>query len=220
MPGVEIELQYLYRKSDGLLVPAELAGFALAESLSFEVVDSYYDTPTFALRRAGSSLRVRRQSNLPHPILTWKGPSEYRPDGAKQREEVEIPLDHVPASGEGMKAAIARYKLWEVVGPPAAVGPEDELDGIGVLRNRRSSHLYVHGMHRFELTWDRLTYPVGEPEVRLEVEAKRKQASRFFGAVDAELREIFGKKLVRAPHGKSRELVLRMYPDAFDARAS
>ena len=36
---MEIELQYLYRSTDAMMVPAELAGFALAESLSFEIVD-------------------------------------------------------------------------------------------------------------------------------------------------------------------------------------
>ena len=30
--------------------------------------------------------------------------------------------------------------------------------------------LRATGMHRLELTWDRLTFPVGEPQVRLEVE--------------------------------------------------
>jgi len=210
---VEIELQYLYRSPDTMMVPAELAGFALAESLTFEIVDSFWDTHELALRQAGCSLRVRRQSNLPHPILTWKGPSERREDGARQREEVEVPIDHVPSDGTDLLAALRRYSLWELVAPPAALPDDVELENIGELKNRRSSHLFVQGLHRLELAWDRISYPVGEPERRLEVEAKRQRAARFMAAVDAELRGIYGKSLTPAPHGKAKEMCLRLYPE-------
>ena len=210
---MEIELQYLYRSPDTMMVPAELAGFALAESLTFEIVDSFWDTHELALRQAGCSLRVRRQSNLPHPILTWKGPSERREDGARQREEVEVPIDHVPSDGTDLLAALRRYSLWELVAPPAALPDDVELENIGELKNRRSSHLFVQGLHRLELAWDRISYPVGEPERRLEVEAKRQRAARFMAAVDAELRGIYGKSLTPAPHGKAKEMCLRLYPE-------
>jgi inorganic triphosphatase YgiF len=210
---VEIELQYLYRSNETMMVPAELAGFALAESLQFEIVDSFWDTQELQLRRSGCSLRVRRQSNLPHPILTWKGPSERREDGARQREEVEVPIDHVPAEAADLVAALRRYSLWELVAPPASLDDDVELDNIGELRNRRSSHLFVQGLHRLELAWDRISYPVGEPERRLEVEAKRQRAARFMADVDGELRAIYGKHLSPAPHGKAKELCLRLYPD-------
>jgi inorganic triphosphatase YgiF len=210
---VEIELQYLYQSNEPMMVPAELAGFALAESLSFEIVDSFWDTQELRLRLAGCSLRVRRQSNLPHPILTWKGPSERREDGARQREEVEVPIDHVPADGADLVAALRRYSLWELVAPPASLPDDVELDNIGELRNRRSSHLFVQGLHRLELAWDRISYPAGEPERRLEVEAKRQRAARFMADVDRELRTIYGKHLAPAPHGKAKELCLRLYPD-------
>jgi hypothetical protein len=213
--SVEIELQYLYRSTDAMMVPAELAGFALAESLSFEIVDSFWDTHELQLRRAGCSLRIRRQSNLPHPVLTWKGPSEWRDDGARQREEVEVPIDHVPTDAAAIIEALKRYHLWELVGPPAGLGDEIELEKIGELKNRRSSHLYVQGLHRLELAWDRITYPVGEPEKRLEVEAKRQRAARFLGDVHSELLKLYGKKLVPAPHGKAKEMCRRLYPDMF-----
>jgi inorganic triphosphatase YgiF len=213
MRGVEIELQYLYRSADKMMVPAELAGFALAGSLQFEIVDAFWDTHEFALRRAGCSLRVRRQSNLPHPVLTWKGPSERRDDGARQREEVEVPIDRVPTGGADLVEILQRYSLWELVSTPAGIGLDVELECIGELRNRRSSHLYVQGLHQLELTWDRVAYPVGEPEVRMEVEAKRQRAARFIAAVDAELRQLYGKRLAPAPHGKAKELCRRLYPD-------
>ncbi|CAA9543847.1 MAG: hypothetical protein AVDCRST_MAG79-2096 [uncultured Thermoleophilia bacterium] len=215
MPRVEIELQYLYRSSEPLLVPAELAGFALAGSTSFEIVDAYFDTAELGLRRAGSSLRIRRQTSLPAPVLTWKGPSARRPDGAKEREEVEIPLDHVPPDGRDVAAQLERFRLWEGVTATTGVTPDTPLEGIGELRNRRSAHLYVQGLHQLELTWDRLTYPVGKPEVRLEVEVKRRGASRHLAAVDRELRALYGKKLAPTPYGKSHELARRLYPEAF-----
>jgi len=215
MSDVEIELQYLYRSPDKMMVPAELAGFALAESLQFEIVDAFWDTPDFALRRAGCSLRVRRQSNLPHPVLTWKGPSERRDDGARQREEVEVPIDRVPVDGSDLLEILRRYSLWQLVSAPAEIDLEVALECIGELRNRRSSHLYVQGLHQLELTWDRVAYPVGEPEVRMEVEAKRQRAARFIAAVDLELRKLYGKRLVTAPHGKAKELCRRLYPEVF-----
>ena len=210
---MEIELQYLYRDSEGLLVPAEIAGFALAESLTFEITDSFYDTPDLRLRLSGCSLRVRRQSNLAHPVLTWKGPSERRDDGARQREEVEVPIDHVPADGSELSAILERYHLWSLVAAPAAIDTGTALEDIGGLRNRRSAHTYVQGLHRFELTWDRVTYPLGEPELRLEVEAKRQGAARFMADVDQELRAVYGKRLQPAPHGKAREMCRRLYPE-------
>ncbi len=217
MRRVEIELQYLYRSGDPLLVPAELAGFALAGSSSFEIVDAYFDTAELALRRAGSSLRIRRQTSLPAPVLTWKGPSTRRPDSAKERDEIEIPLDHVPLDGRDVAAQLERFRLWEQVSATTQVTADTPLEGIGELRNRRSAHLYVQGLHQLELTWDRLTYPVGAPEVRLEVEVKRRGAAGHLAAVDRELRALYGKKLDSAPYGKSHELARRLYPEAFTA---
>jgi inorganic triphosphatase YgiF len=216
--AMEIELQYLYRSSDPIMVPAELAGFALAESLSFEIIDRFFDSSELEIRRAGCSLRVRRQSNLPHPLLTWKGPSERRADGARQREEVEVPIDHVPTDGAEIVDTLRRYSLWELVRDAAGLDDDVDIEPIGELKNRRSSHLYVQGMHRLELAWDRLTYPVGDPQVRLEVETKRQRSSRFMTDVDAELRRLFGKRLARAEHGKAKELCVRLYPELFATR--
>ena len=73
----------------------------------------------------------------------------------------------------------------------------------------------MQGLHRLELAWDRITYPVGEPEARLEVEAKRQRAARFLADVHAELLKLYGKKLVPAPHGKAKEMCRRLYPEMF-----
>ena len=216
---MEIELQYLYRSDDALLVPAELAGFVLAESLSFGIVDSFFDAHDLSLRLAGSSIRVRKQSNLPHPILTWKGPSEKRDDGARQRQEVEVPIDHVPTTGTELVAALQHYSLWDTILATTSLSPDLVLEPIGNLQNRRTTHLFVQGLHRLEMAWDRVSYPVGKPEVRLEVEAKRQAAARYLGEVDEALRAVYGKTLVPAPHGKAKELCTRLYPDVFARRS-
>ena len=213
--GVEIELQYLYDSDDPIMVPAELAGFALAESLRFDVLDTFYDTPDLEIRKAGCSLRVRKQSNLPHPLLTWKGPSERRPDGARQRQEIEVPIDHIPADGSEIVGTLGRYSMWEMVRDAASIPDGVELERIGELKNRRSSHLYVQGLHRVELTWDRLTFPLGDDQVRLEVETKRRRSAHFIAEIDRELHRLFGQRLRVARHGKAKELCVRLYPDVF-----
>ena len=126
-----------------------------------------------------------------------------------------MPIDHVPTDAAEIIDALRRYHLWELIVPPVGLGDDIELEKIGELRNRRSSHLYVQGLHRLELAWDRITYPVGQPEARLEVEAKRQRAARFLAQVHEELLKLYGKKLVPAPHGKAKEMCRRLYPEIF-----
>ena len=210
---MEIELQYLYRSDRPAMIPVELCDFVLGESLLYAVWDRYHDTDRLALRRAGCSLRIRSQGNLPHPLLTWKGPATRRPDGSKSRDELQVPLDHVPRDGAEVRALLLRLGLWERVCARAGMAQRAEVHEIGQLRNRRSAHHYRQGMHRLELTWDSLQFPVGEPQTRIEVEVKSTAAARFLGGVDAELRALYGRALARAPHGKTKELCLRLYPE-------
>ena len=48
--SVEIELQYLYTGDEPLMVPAELANFALAGSAIFDIRDTFFDTGDLELR--------------------------------------------------------------------------------------------------------------------------------------------------------------------------
>jgi hypothetical protein len=214
---VEIELQYLYDADGAELVPVELAGFALAGSTRFHLLDPYHDTEALDLRRAGCSLRVRQAHDLGAPRVVWKGAAARRADGSKERDETEIPLDEVPADGDALARLLTRFHLWEAIAAAAGIDAGTPLHAIGDLRNHRSSHTYVQGLHRLELTWDRLVYPVGPPETRVEVEARTESEARFLERVDAELRELFGRRLTPATQGKSRELCGRLYPDLLDA---
>jgi hypothetical protein len=87
------------------------------------------------------------------------------------------------------------------------------LRSIGELRTERSRHTFVQGLHRLELTWDRVRYPVGPDGVRLEVEVKSSLADRYLTGASAELRDLLGNSLERARRGKVRELCDRLYPE-------
>src|SRR4051794_11037559 len=97
---MEVELQYVYRGNKPPLVPTELAHLALAGSESFVVTDTYYDTESLVIRRAGCSLRIRSADNRASSCLTWKGPSKRRRGGGKQREEIELPISAIPETPE------------------------------------------------------------------------------------------------------------------------
>lgn len=86
-----------------------------------------------------------------------------------------------------------------------------ELHAIGQITNERSRHAYVQGLHRLELTWDQLEYPVGPPETRVEVEVKSKFAKRSLA--EKELNELFKADLEAPARGKVRELCTRLYPE-------
>lgn len=215
---MEIELQYLYTGDGPLVVPAELASFTLAGSELFDIRDTFFDTPSLDLRMAGCSLRIRRQSNAPTPFFTWKGPSVRRSDHAREREEIEFPVDHIPADGAEMAEMLHAAKLHKKI--RGALGDLPELAVIGELENRRSSHDYIQGLHRVELCWDRLRFPLGPGQIRLELETQSSASGRFIGAFDEELRAMFGKHLVEAEHGKAKELCVRLYPELFGTRAA
>ena len=212
---MEIELQYLYTGEEPLIVPVELAGFSLAGSAVFDIRDSFYDTVDLDLRLAGCSLRIRRQSNLPSPILTWKGPSTRRADRARQREEIEAPVAHIPTSGAEVVEMLKAVSLHDKVA--AAVDKTPVLALIGELQNRRSTHEYVQGLHRVEMCWDRLNFPLGPPQIRLELETQSTASGRFISSFDEGLRRVFGDTIGDADYGKAKELCVRLYPEIFGA---
>jgi uncharacterized protein YjbK len=211
---MEVELQYLYTGVGAPCIPTALASLPLSTSEHFVLVDRYFDTEKLTLRRTGNSLRARVADNDPRPRLTWKGPS--RSDGrraAKRRYETEVSIDCIPEDGAAVVRLLQEHGLWDNVRKAADLGDEPDLHSIGELRNRRSTHTYVHGLHRLELSWDHLEYPIGPDEVRLEVELKSKLAKRYLEQADEDLRMLFGSDLAAAERGKVRELCERLYPE-------
>jgi putative Mg2+ transporter-C (MgtC) family protein len=209
---VEVELQYLYTGDEPEVVPIELAGLGLARSTTRDIADLLLDDDRLSLRRARCSLRIRR--TLSHqPRLIWKGPSSRREDGAKSRFEHALVLDVVPADGHEVRRVLEEAGLWETVAATASLRDTVELHAIGELRNHRSAHHYRSGLHELELVWDRLTYPVGPPETRMEVESVTAASSALLEKADAELQALFGSDLEPPTRGKCRELCGRLYPE-------
>src|SRR6476659_154576 len=113
------------------MIPVELADFALGDSEAYSVLDAYHDTARLALRRSGCSLRIRSQGNLPHPLLTWKGPATRHADGSKSRDELQVPLDHVPRDGAEVQSLLRRLDLWSGVCARAGIATQSEVHEIG-----------------------------------------------------------------------------------------
>jgi hypothetical protein len=213
---VEIELQFVYNGCRPLVVPTTLADLELARSRTGVLLDTYFDTPSLDLRRAGCSLRVRQSEHVVHALLTLKGPSR-RNGGAKRRHETELAIESLPADAEEMCRLLGDMGLDHVVRRLAGLGAGFSPQPIGQLRNRRSQHRYEHGLHSLELTWDELEFPTGAPQIRLEVEARSRLDERLLKQAAAELRELLGDRLVAPERGKTRELCERLYPELLAA---
>lgn len=210
---MEVELQFVYEGDGPLLVPVRLADLDLERSTVGFLLDTYYDTETLDLRRAGCSLRIRQSELALQPRLAFKGPSRKR-SGVKRRHELELEIDSVPADGEEVRRVLHTLQLEQTIARLAGLDGSVAPHPIGDLRSRRSHHRYVHGLHRLDLTWDELEFPTGPPQVRLEVEARSEPAERLLERAAAELRKLFGEDRLTAPaRGKTRELCERLYPE-------
>ena len=214
---MEIELQYVVADGIQPTVPVELAGLTLARCESVAVTDTYFDTEDLELRKAGCSLRVRVTDRDPTPQLTWKGRAHRRRGNGRVRSEIELPLESFPDTPDELARLLARHGIDDLVTEAVGAALIGELRPIGRLSNQRSRHTYVQGLHRLEVTWDRLEFPVGPEEVRVEVEVKSRHAARHLDLADAELRELFGDALRPARRGKVRELCERLYPELMAA---
>jgi len=212
---MEHELQYVYVGTLQPSVPTELAGMTLAGSDRLSLTDTYFDTEDLALRNAGCTLRIRVGESGASPRLTWKGPSKRRRNGHKRRAEVELRVDVVPQTSDELETMLRRFGLDRVLRKKAGV--DTGLQPIGQLQSERSRHHYVQGLHRLELTWDKLSFPRGPDKVWVEVEARSSRAHRYLSEADRQLRRLFADDLEPAKRGKVRELCERLYPELVGA---
>src|SRR5262249_55441697 len=128
------------------------------------------------------------------------------------RAEIELPITAPPAGGEELLMLLSRHGIDRLI-RQAGIDDPGRLHAIGELRNDRSRHTYVRGLLRLELTWDRLEYPIGRRETRVEVEAKSRSALRYLTLADEELRRLFADDLDSPRRGKVKELCARLYPE-------
>ncbi len=213
---MEVELQFEFSAEGPLVVPVVLGDLELRRSRAISILDTYFDTETLELRRAGCSLRVRQADNVVKPLLTLKGPSK-RQSGAKRRYEAEVEIEHLPPAIGDMRSLLDDVGLLRDLKRLAGFAKTPELVPVGAIRNRRSEHRYEHGLHRLELTWDELEFPTGPTQIRLEVEARSDTAERLLEQAAKDLRVVLGDRLEKPERGKTAELCERLYPDLLAA---
>jgi inorganic triphosphatase YgiF len=159
--GVEIERQWL--APDDVELPDRIGPFEAAEVEQREIVDTYLDTAEFALREGGARLRIRVQDG--RRLATFKRSLEGPADGVRRREEIEGAADGDPEASDAFRAARGLST--------------DALVAVGTLHTARSARAYRHGSHVVEATIDRLRYPDGSSETRVEAEGDEQSVEAF-----------------------------------------
>jgi inorganic triphosphatase YgiF len=159
--GVEIERQWL--APEDVELPDRIGPFEGADVEQRTIVDTYLDTAESSLRDAGARLRIRVQDG--RPLATLKRSLEGPADGIRRREEIEGPADGDPEHSDAFRAARALSG--------------DPLVPVGTLHTARSARDYRHGSLVVEATIDRLEYPDGSRETRVEAEGDEESVEAF-----------------------------------------
>ena len=99
--AVEIERQWI--APDDVELPDAIGPFRGEDVEQRTIVDTYLDTPDFALRDGGGRLRLRTQNG--RQLATFKRSLVGEADGVRRREEVEGPVEGDPESSDAFVAA-------------------------------------------------------------------------------------------------------------------
>jgi inorganic triphosphatase YgiF len=149
--GVEIERQW--RARAGLHLPSAIGPWRVVAERRQQLVDHYYDTAERQLAEQRARLRVRHDDDAAVATLKRRVPSGGR---LRRRIEIEGPCDGDPETSVAFVAA----RLLTL----------QPLDRIGRIATARTVRVYVCGERAVELARDRVSYPVGADEWRLEAE--------------------------------------------------
>jgi inorganic triphosphatase YgiF len=159
--GVEIERQWI--APDDVELPDRIGPFEATDVEQRSITDTYLDTPESALREGGARLRIRVQDG--RRLATFKRSLEGPADDTRRREEIEGAADGDPELSEAFRAARALSA--------------DPLVPVGTLHTARSARDYRDGSHVVEATIDRLRYPDGSRETRVEAEGDEESVEAF-----------------------------------------
>jgi inorganic triphosphatase YgiF len=159
--SIEIERQWL--APDDVELPDRIGPFEAGEVEQREIADTYLDTAELALREAGARLRIRVQDG--RTLATFKRSLEGPADDVRRREEIEGAADGDPEASDAFRAARALST--------------DPLVPVGTLHTARSARAYRHRAHAVEATIDRLRYPDGSRETRVEAEGDEQSVEAF-----------------------------------------
>jgi inorganic triphosphatase YgiF len=167
--GVEIERQWI--APDDVELPDRVGPFEAGDPEPRTIVDTYLDTADRALRAGGGRLRIRVQNG--RRLATFKQSLEGAADGVRRREEVEGPADGDPEHSDAFRAA--RALSTEALAP------------VGTLHTDRTAREYSHGELVVEATIDRLRYPDGSRETRVEAEGDEESVAAFAAELERAL---------------------------------
>jgi inorganic triphosphatase YgiF len=159
--ALEIERQWL--APDDVELPDTIGPFRGEDVEQRTIVDTYLDTPDFALRSGGGRLRLRTQNG--RQLATFKRSLVGEADGIRRREEVEGPVEGDP---EGSDAFVAARSLSS-----APLAP------VGTLHTARAARVYRSGPLAVEAVIDHLRYPDGSTETRVEAEGDEQSVTAF-----------------------------------------
>jgi hypothetical protein len=210
----EHELRFLRPKR--FEVPGRLAGLPFAETKPNPHRDWYFDAlvdGTAALRAARCSMRVRRRAD---GSLTATFKIKLSTDGARTvRREIEHQLFCPACDQRGCLVCQEPSALLSAASGPAieaarsVIGDRPFAHLFTVLNDRVDHHYRDEDGNHLCLSEDRLTYPDGSGEQRVEVEhvaGSRKLLDR----AEKELRGSY-RKIRAAPRGKLSEARKRMH---------
>ena len=153
------------------------------------VIDRYFDTGDRSLSRLGATLRLRTQEG--DLVATLKRPLADDRPGARRRLELETPVDGAPAESPPFVAARDLVQGQEVV-------------EFGVVRTERLARSYRGGGGSIEAVLDKVVYPDGGREWRVEAEGAPQDIDDFAAALATFV------ELTPARRGKVGELRRRL----------
>jgi inorganic triphosphatase YgiF len=151
--GLEIERQW--RAHASLRLPASIGPWQAVDHRDELLVDHYYDTADLQLAQQRARLRVRRADTADIATLKRHVSSD---DRMRRRIEIEGPCIGDP---EASVAFVAARLLTE-----------HPLTLLGRIVTTRTTRVYALGARSVEVARDRVSYPVGRDEWRLEAEGE------------------------------------------------
>jgi uncharacterized protein YjbK len=183
--GVEVERQW--RAHSRLHLPSRIGSWEAIDDRIDRLVDHYYDTSDMQLQSQRARLRLRRAAASEVATLKRRVTSS---GGLRRSIEIEGTFGDDPETSVAFVAA----RLLTL----------KPLVEIGRMVTARSTRIYTNAGRTLELARDRVSYPVGDDEWRLEAEGATRDVEEI-----ATLLERMPLGLAPVRHGKVQTLLRR-----------
>jgi inorganic triphosphatase YgiF len=163
--GLEVERQWSAHPR--LRLPHAIGEWHAVDDHCNRLVDHYYDTADLQLHERRARLRLRSAGASEVATLKRRVPSR---DGLRRRIEIEGPCAGDPEESVAFVAArlLTLHPLLE----------------IGRIVTSRSARVYARGERSVEIVLDRVSYPVGGDEWRLEAEGDAEDVTEIATLLD------------------------------------